>query len=108
MEHKTPISGVFLYIRVCLGTPGTALEHAYGYGVNGTTTMTGTKTEKQEIGCSYHHCRSHCNLLTVSNSFLYLTVLEEPSEIITMNRQTVTPKGHLKTLGYIYSKILIL
>jgi len=108
MGHKTPILGVFLYIRVCLGTPATALEHACGYRVNGRATMTGTKTEKQEVGCSYHHRPPYCSLLTVSNSFLHLTVLEEPSQIITTNRHTVTPKGHLKTLWYSYSKALIL
>jgi len=55
MGHKTSILGVFLYIRVWLGTPGTAHEHACGYRVNGRMTMTSIKTEKQEVGCSYRH-----------------------------------------------------
>ena len=70
--------------------------------------MTSIKTEKQEVGCSYRHRRSHCSLLTVSNSVLHPAVLEAPFGIITMNRHTVRPKGYLKTIRYIYSKILIL
>jgi len=66
--------------------------------------MTSITTEKQEVGCSYRHRLSRCSLLTVSKSFLHPKVLEAPSEIITMNRQTVRPKGYLKTLKYIYSQ----
>jgi hypothetical protein len=108
MWYKAPILGGFLYIRVCLDTPGTAHENACGYRVNGWTTMTSTKAEKQEVDCSYHQPRLHCSLLTVCDSFLHLTVLEALSEIISMNRHAVTSKGHLMTLRYIYNKILIL
>jgi hypothetical protein len=108
MGHITPILGAFLYIRVCQDTPKTAHAHACGYRVNGRTPMTSTKTEKQEVGCGYRHPRSHCRLLTLSDSLLHLTVLETPSQIVSMNRHSVTPEGHLKTLRYIYNKTLIL
>ena len=58
------------------------------------------RPKKQEVGCSYDHRRSHCGLLTVSNSFSYFIVLEAPSEIITMNRHTETPEDTQVHLQY--------